>query len=220
MLFTLLATMLMGVLSNAATAKNNIPSPPKRPDIVNVPKSYIERLKSRSINKDGSIHEQTDLINLTNQEMFNLLEKKSTPPKVTIKNIYKTPIPKKKPSIDSDLSNQSVSHEEDQTIISFIMEPKKVQINENMTSFLKEYALDILNTNQNTKMQIHSYAKPMDNKEFSDVRLALARALEVRKFMIKNNIDPSRIKLTPMGKDQINDSDDRIDLLFIDTAFN
>ena len=67
-------------------------------------------------------------------------------------------------------------------------------------------------------MQIHAYATPVDNTEYSDVRLSLARALEVRSFLIKHDVDPTRLKLSPLGADDKNNSDDRIDLVFIEPA--
>ena len=98
---------------------------------------------------------------------------------------------------------------------SFALNPAQLHLDSNIESFLKDHAIGLLNNNKNLRMGIHAYATPIDNKDFSDIRLSLARALEVRSFLIQHGTDPSRLKLTPMGADEKNNSDDRIDLLLI-----
>lgn len=209
----LLVTLLFIFNGPASYAEENIPVPPKRPDVVKVSQSYIEQLRNGNINKDGSLKNNTPTIHagtprtprmphiedINKNDILNILGK--TPP-----------IPTRKPGTKTATNNDS---DDNTTLVSFMMLPEQIHLDENISSFLKEYAVKTLNENDSITMEIHAYARPIDNKQFSDVRLALARALEVRSFLIQQNIDPSRMKLSPVGKDSVNGSDDRIDLLFI-----
>lgn len=100
-------------------------------------------------------------------------------------------------------------------LISFALNPDQVVLDENIKQFLLKHAVKMFKRDPNLTMEIHAYASSEENKEFSDVRRSLARALEVRSFLLEQDIDPSRLKLTPFGQDKDKLSDDRIDLLFI-----
>lgn len=112
------------------------------------------------------------------------------------------------PKEEPDASNETA-------LVSFALSPNQVTLDENIKQFLLKHAVKMFKKDPNLIMEIHAYASSEENKEYSDVRRSLARALEVRSFLLEQDIDPSRLKLTPFGQDKEKLTDDRIDLLFI-----
>ena len=102
-----------------------------------------------------------------------------------------------------------------ESLVSFMMQSDQIRLDDNIKSFLRDHALNMFNENSVLKLEIQSYAKGVEGQSHSDVRVSLARALEVRSFLINNNISPSRLKISPMGKDKMTDTHDRIDLVFL-----
>ena len=100
-------------------------------------------------------------------------------------------------------------------LVSFTLEPEQVSLDTAMKNFLLEHAVKMFKDDPGLRMEIHAYASVEEGQTYSDVRRSLARALEVRSFLLEQNIDPSRLKLTPLGQDNNNTTDNRIDLLFI-----
>ena len=101
-------------------------------------------------------------------------------------------------------------------LISFFLQPAQTKLDENLSSFLQNHALKIMTEDKDLDIEIYSYATPIKDEEHSDVRISLARALEVRSFLMNNRIDPSRLRLKPMDNSyDKTKADDRIDLMFI-----
>ncbi len=109
----------------------------------------------------------------------------------------------------------SSEKEREKALVSFTLDPKQVSLDKNLKSFLLTHAVKQFKSDPDLRLEIHAYASAEDNQEYSDVRRSLARALEVRSFLLEHNIDPSRLKITPMGHDSDSAVSDRIDLLFI-----
>ncbi len=103
----------------------------------------------------------------------------------------------------------------EKALVSFTLDSKQILLDPNLKTFLLDHALKQFKSDPDLRLEIHAYASTESGQEFSDVRRSLARALEVRSFLLEQNIDPSRLKITPMGQDSDNTTDDRIDLLFI-----
>ena len=221
-----------------AETVDGVPIPPKRPDVMSVSPAYIEYLRNKSNNKTPSSQN-----NEAGEPDYNQAPpptqpvKKSIDSKTAIKNINSNEVlaaiegnsnethttPSRKPLVVSEAQSMNeiktqAGQEPETTLVSFAIEPGEIHINQDVESFLKNHALRLFKNNKNMSMQIHAYATPVDNTEYSDIRLSLARALEVRSFLIKHDVDPTRLKLSPMGADNKNNSDDRIDLVFIEPA--
>jgi len=64
------------------------------------------------------------------------------------------------------------------------------------------------------KLDIQAYAETKNGDSNSNVRLSLARALEVRKYLMKQGVSPSRLKLSAIGRDEDSTNKNRIDLVF------
>lgn len=101
------------------------------------------------------------------------------------------------------------------TIISFALEPEQIELDDSIETFLRDHALRMFRINQNLRMEIQSYATPAPDETHSNVRISLARALEIRRFLIDNGISPTRLKLKPMTQDDAGAGDDRIDLVLL-----
>ena len=208
-----------------AETADNVPIPPKRPDVMSVSPAYIEYLRNKKNtvpeekiidqpvpSADKRLDIKTTIEDIDSKGILNALSLK-------VNSIASPPTPTKKPlklSSAKILNNieAQAGDETETTLISFALQPGEIHLNADIEMFLKNHALSLLNKDNTLIMHIHAYATPIDNAEYSDVRLSLARALEVRSFLIKNNISPSRLKLSPMGNDDRNNSDDRIDLVF------
>lgn len=178
---------------------------------------------------------RSEVAEIDSQDLLNVLENKpvSRKPKTQKKKASRlkqsktaqyAPIPRRKPRQFNDIEpsargekNIEANDENySETLVSFAMQPEQIKLNEGLKSFLSEHAIRLFQENKNLKMEIHAYATPIEGELHSEVRISLARALEVRSFLISKSIPPNRLKLSPMGKDHKNDTDDRIDLLFID----
>ena len=105
--------------------------------------------------------------------------------------------------------------DQEKALVSFTLNPDQVSLDPNLKDFLLDHAVNTFKSDPKVRLEIHAYASTENGQEYSDVRRSLARALEVRSFLLEQNIDPSRLKITPMGQDNDDTTDDRIDLLFI-----
>lgn len=158
----------------------------------------------------------SNIIDIERSEILDLIEGKHKRVRQNNENADKyIPIPDQKPTFHDE---EQSDIEAETTLISFAVPPAQIYLEQDVKDFLQDYALPLMRKKQSVRMEIHAYATPIDNQEYSDVRVSLARALEVRTFLINNNISASRLKLTPIGSDKSNNSDDRIDILFIDES--
>ncbi|MBI1301982.1 MAG: OmpA family protein [Alphaproteobacteria bacterium] len=192
-------------------------------------KTLDEKTKSEVLDIDS--HDLLDVLEnkpIKKQKEHPTLkkEKKTKPIQGNVVADVTIPIPKRKPSEFNDIepsahgtkNTESIEDNYSETLVSFAMKPEQITLDESLKSFLNEHAVRLFQENKNLKMEIYAYATPIDGEIHSEVRISLARALEVRSFLISKNIPPNRLKLSPMGSDQKNDTDDRIDLLFIDRS--
>lgn len=194
--------------------------------LINMPRQTAQNTTPQTLTNDG------DLIELDGVDILNVLESGSLA-------LNSPPIPPNKPVpnspeilntvqnthlIDND-SLDAVSERMnaflpaaggvEQSVVSFMLEDEQIYLSENLKIFLNEYALKMFNENSNLVMDIQAYAPLLDGQEYSDVRVSLARALEVRSYLLAHNISPSRLKISPMGRDKISDVHNRIDLVFL-----
>ena len=207
---------------------DTVPIPPRRPDVMNVSPSYIEQLMERS-NSGSDVIEADELNTIppssANDEDFvfddeddlGILEDIDTEsllsaisPDVVEELV---PIPLRKPITEASRTSKNASREK--ALISFVLKPDQIDLDPTLKQFLMNHAVGMFRNDPGLKMEIQAYATPEDDQAFSDVRRSLARALEVRSFLLSQNIEPTRLKLTPMGQDENNKSDNRIDLLFV-----
>lgn len=195
--------------SALARAEDAIPVPKKRPNILSVSPTYIEELKNRGRKSIAS-----PVSELENDTETDIAPEQLSGLKPEAGQTEEIPLPKQKPEYSND-PDQST---QEQRLVSFSLLPQAIKLDKNLQSFLENHALDVFKNNLNIRLDIKAYATSDNISQSSDIRIALARALEVRKFLISHNIEPSRIKLSPLGNDQNNKSDDRIDLVFIDSA--
>lgn len=153
------------------------------------------------------------------------------PPQTKKKKHSPPPLPPASPSsrllspAKASLSTESVrpvfipeaveEKESEKALVSFTLEPNQLSLDPALKDFLLEHAVEMFKNDPDLRLEIHAYAGRQNDQAYSDVRRSLARALEVRSFLLEQNIDPSRLKLTPLGQDAEEVSDNRIDLLFI-----
>jgi len=158
-----------------------------------------------ALDEDGFVHEieqidQNMVLAVLNEE-------------VTVEDIDfdSPPIPQRKPVIES---SKEKANRSEKALISFALNPQQINLDPMLKEFLNEYAIDMFRNDPHLKMEIFAYATPVENQEYSDVRRALARALEVRSYLLSYNIQASRLKINAVGQDHANMTDNRIDLVF------
>lgn len=100
------------------------------------------------------------------------------------------------------------------TLISFSMPKSELTLDDNLKSFLKDHALRMLKNDDHLLLEIQSHATAPVGKDEDKSRIALARALETRQFLMDNKINPKRVKIRPLPQSSKEDPDDRIDLIF------
>lgn len=132
------------------------------------------------------------------------------------------PIPKHKPvhadtyaQTEPAAAQETTQNEREETLISFTLQPETIKLDDNIVAFLEGHALSLFEKNQNASMEINAYATPKPDEAHSAVRISLARALEVRKWLMDKGVSPSRLKLNHARDDRLISADDRIDLILI-----
>ena len=200
--------MVSIAIPSTSFARGSVPIPKRRPDVLSVSPAYIKELMSRKdvvtpkevTNKNSHIETQPDPTTETrhgNVEIFSG-DNNGLPPSFM------------EPSAGTDIEKPVET-----TLVSFALDAGQTNLDTNIKYFLKEKAIDLFKNNENLKMEIHAFATAIDGQEDSDVRISLARALEVRSFLIAHDIKPDRLALSPMKQDNIG-SADRIDLIFLE----
>lgn len=132
------------------------------------------------------------------------------------------PIPNVKPStqeiqaatLGKETKNQDTLGNNETAIISFMLKHGQIKLDDALKLFLSDHALKIFKENKDVILDIQAYSAGEDGYEDSDIRISLARALEVRKYLIEKDIHPSRLKLSALGRDKNGKNSNRIDLVF------
>ncbi len=236
---------LGGMSASHAQEASNVPTPSQRPDILHVSPDYIEELKAlHNIESPPTVADidtaapppsQAEAKQHNNNKTVVYGSGSSEVTDINSKDIMDiinntpnhksdAPYPSRKPgALVSDIepaahnkaAPSKAAPTNEKTLVSFSIPPKEIKLDQSLQGFLETYALKLFNENPEMNMEIHAYATPVTGEKHSDVRISLARALEVRSFLINKNIAPGRLKLQPNGQDQDNSNDDRIDILFI-----
>lgn len=85
-------------------------------------------------------------------------------------------------------------------------------LNARMRDSLRKHVLDRMQNTSNARLIIKSYATAADTGQSSDRRIALARALKLRKFLIGHNLASDRMNIRALGDASDKPPRDRIDL--------
>ena len=72
-----------------------------------------------------------------------------------------------------------------------------------------------MNTNDSLRLQLRSYAASADGSQSSARRISLARAIEIRKYIMDKGIRPTRIDVRALGDKTDQTPIDRIDMVFV-----
>lgn len=209
MAFLLLAVVIVTNPIPVCASAKAVPIPPKRPDVMSASPAYIRELMGQG--DDLFLDE-----NFYEEEFEAQMEDFSDNPS----SVELTFI---EPEVAGTYSDtpvrqqiiQSQNNEREKALVSFTLTPEQISLDPNLSGFLLEHAVGMIKNDPEVRLEIHAYASKEKRQQYSDVRRSLARALEVRSFLLEQNIDPSRLKIMPMGQDIDNTIDDRIDLLFI-----
>jgi len=181
---------------------------------------FDEDLADEPLNSDKDIESDVSLVLFDEEDQENAIEdvdgdmvlaalqEELYSDELALDNV---PIPQKKPTI---ATVESRKEQDGRALISFALSPEQIDLDPMLEEFLSEYAIDMFRNDPKLKMEIFAYATPEDNKDFSDVRRALARALEVRRYLLSQNIEASRLKINAVGQDESNKTNNRIDLIF------
>ncbi len=238
--------ILLAVLIVTPAHAQTIPIPKKRPKIMSVSPAFLEELKNRDsspVGKHIRLNDQNskaaelnaiepsaspgplppsafqnnvdldNLVSLDQKDIVDMIEPTKKSSKASFRK-QSIPIPRHKPKRRT--MQTSAEAQDEGTLVSFALQPGQINLDENLRNFLQDHALRLFNQKSNLTMEIQAYATATDSEPHGDVRVALARALEVRSFLINQNVSPNRLKLTPKGQDQAGAGNDRIDLLFFE----
>ncbi len=95
----------------------------------------------------------------------------------------------------------------------------KNEINKALAPHMAQKILARAQVQSNERIQIHSYARAQNNSGKSGARrLSLERALQIRDFLVDNNIQPNRITLRALGDKIPMKQVDQVDVIFIGLA--
>ena len=92
--------------------------------------------------------------------------------------------------------------------------PGVTELPKNLQYILIEKALVKAARSSKSRIEIRSFASGIDESISSARRVSLARGLEIRNFLVKNNIDPKRIDIRPLGENTEIIPMDHVDILF------
>lgn len=211
------------------------PIPPQRPKIFHVSPEYIKKLmEDRHIKtkpRESELATSEEIIPPTEPE--EIIEKNVSPniaipvnkeklDKASIQETTRQEVldildgrSKRDIPIPPDRHENKTLSEPEKTLISFSLKPEEVTLDENILNFLKDHALKLFNKNNDFTMEINAYATPVPHEEHSANRLSLARSLAVRKWLMDNNVSPSRLRLNHTRENSEIQTDDRIDLILV-----
>lgn len=211
-----------------------VPVPPQRPKILKVSPAYIEELRRREaglppLPERAETEQPQEDMSANDEGKLDMVPVPSPKPPVKgISNnddLHQKMVDATKAEIleiigdsnlsDDDTTEQEAEPEGERTLISFSLPPQEIALNDQIRSFLTDHALPLFSSNQNFTMEINAYATPIAGEEYSEIRISLARALEIRKFLMEQNISPTRLKLNQMNNQKATTPDDRIDLILI-----
>ncbi len=195
------------IIPNISLASGTVPIPKKRPTVLSTSPAYVKELMSRKITIAPKKVEVAD----SNKDKTPLPP--AAEPRYGNVEIYNSD--NNLPSSMEPSAGEGTEDKIETTLVSFVIDAGQTNLDTNIKYFLKEKAIDLFKNNENLKMEIHAFATSVDKQEDSDVRISLARALEVRSFLLEHDIGPDRLAVSPMKQDDIG-SDDRIDLIFIE----
>lgn len=185
------------VSKEVITRNSAIPVPPPLPQI------KLSQIKKDLIAETSDIYSDDvlamKLSSMDRQEILNAIDTNTIEPSAGTEDLYEI----------------SASAPQDATVISFTLEPGQVVLDDNIRGFLQDHVLGLFQSHENFRLEINAYSSSLPQEEYSHVRISLARALEVRRYLIDHGVAPSRMKLKSMAKNDPVD-DDRIDLVLVE----
>ena len=186
--------------------EGDIPIPPRRPDIVNVSPAYVEYLKQRALHPEESNerteqpspqtietsaeganidtpsppdidYDASNIIDIERSEILDLIEGNHKNVMQNNENVdIDIPVPNRKPVFHNE---EQSDIEAETTLISFAVPPAQIYLEQDVKDFLQDYALPLMRKKQSVRMEIHAYATPIDNQEYSDVPRAGIRGAHI-----------------------------------------
>ncbi len=100
-------------------------------------------------------------------------------------------------------------------VISINMAPRQVTLNPDQVKFLEAHVLRRLQENPDLRLGIQSLARENIEDRYEGARIAIARGLEIRQFLMDRKIVSKRLVSQPLGLPGQQADDDRIDLVFM-----
>jgi hypothetical protein len=202
----------------------SVPIPPHRPRIINASKSFLEKARANVSaekapnTKPKSIEKKSKNADLERDYLNSKLENPTAEEVLA--------------SIDSSAGgkesattkNHAGSEEMPQgaaaplgavdNIVSLGYLPGISQLPEKLKPDLEEEIDSRRKGKRGVRIEIQAYASGTDNSQSSARRISLARALELRSFMIAMNIDPRSIDIRALGDNTDIKPTDRVDIVF------
>ncbi|MEM7122846.1 MAG: OmpA family protein [Pseudomonadota bacterium] len=99
--------------------------------------------------------------------------------------------------------------------LQLLFQPGEEALSENDKAALTALAGDLA-SDENQRIQLRAYASAEDGTSSMARRLALSRALEVRKFLIDNGVRSTRIDVRALGDNAESGPLDRIDIVLVE----
>ncbi len=99
--------------------------------------------------------------------------------------------------------------------LQLLFQPGEEALSENDKAALTALAGDLA-SDENQRIQLRAYASAQDGTSSMARRLALSRALEVRKFLIDNGVRSTRIDVRALGDNAETGPLDRIDIVLVE----
>lgn len=91
--------------------------------------------------------------------------------------------------------------------------PGVSKLTDEIKTALKTDLVDLIKKGKDLRVEIQAFATP-DKKDANSARhMSLARALEIRSFLIENKIDAEKIDIRPLGSDTKTKPLDRVDII-------
>ncbi len=106
------------------------------------------------------------------------------------------------------------NYEED--FVSLFFSPGMTDLDKAGMAPLKDRVIEQLKKNPGWRIQIQSFASPVDKSTSSARRTSLSRALSVRTFLLENGIEPQRMDVRALGMQTDREPFDRVDLVVFD----
>ncbi len=184
------------------------PLPPHRPKTLHASESFIRQARAQygqasarpslieDVPSDDPLEAQLSSLNA--QDILIQITDESLEKIPTVLDISQK-LPENKPTEDVSLNALDLKKENENAYISLAYQPGIATLTAEIRASLKAQLIEHLKRDPSLRVEIRSFASSQEIGQSAARRISLARALDIRSFLIEHEIISQRIDIRPLG---------------------